>query len=90
MFGWTAALREYIAHLVETGEALPTVEYGTPPCSFCGRDSVLVVPTVPLARWFAGELIQDAFPDWTRERRELLKTGIHPECWNAMLVEELS
>jgi hypothetical protein len=34
-----------------------------------------------LADWQNGVHIQDAFIDMVADERELLKTGIHPECW---------
>jgi hypothetical protein len=32
--------------------------------------------------------IQDAFPDLSVDDRELIKTGIHPWCWDIMMDEE--
>lgn len=33
-------------------------------------------------------LIQDAFPEWSADKRELLITGTHPECWDAIFEDE--
>lgn len=37
-------------------------------------------------RLVSGEVthIQDAFPEWSADKRELLITGTHPECWDAI------
>ena len=29
-------------------------------------------------------LVQDAFPHMSKEEREVLMTGTHPDCWNIM------
>jgi hypothetical protein len=34
--------------------------------------------------WTNGTLIQNAFPDWSADRREALMTGIHGFCWDEM------
>lgn len=40
------------------------------------------------AYFMQGALVQDAFPNLTPEQRELLITGTHPECWDAMMGPE--
>lgn len=61
----------------------------TPRCMGCGAASILVVDADLYARWQAGELIQDVWPDWTPGQRELLKMGTHPKCWDKMFPPEL-
>jgi hypothetical protein len=39
---------------------------------------------VSLANWRNKELIQNAFPNLDYQQRELIQTGIHPECWEEM------
>ena len=56
----------------------------TPPCYRCHRPSYVQVDPLDYQRWCRGALIQDVWPDWTPAERELLKTGIHSECWKAM------
>jgi hypothetical protein len=41
-----------------------------------------------LARWEAGDLIQDCFPTLDAGQREFLKTGIAPELWDALFTDE--
>lgn len=35
-------------------------------------------------RFASGELIQDILPAMSLEQREMIITGTHPECWDAM------
>lgn len=60
----------------------------TPRCMFCLETSVVEVAPDRYARWLAGELIQDVWPDWTKGQRELLITGTHPECWDKAFADE--
>jgi hypothetical protein len=63
--------------------------YTTPPCMHCGKISTFAVESTALYRWQTmGAMIQDAFPDMSAAKREHLKTGTHPECWNAMFGTE--
>lgn len=67
------------------GDAM-LVDFITPPCLNCGKQSTVKVDAEALYRWRTrGLLIQDAFPRLTDEEREVLLTGTHPECWNTML-----
>ena len=56
----------------------------TPPCTWCGKAATVVVLKDHYDRWKAGELIQVAFPEMYENQRELLISGTHPECWDAM------
>lgn len=57
-----------------------------PPCVVCGAESVLRVDHAAYHAWrYQGELIQVAFPNLSADDRELMMTGIHPECWEEML-----
>lgn len=59
-------------------------------CPFCGqRDerSVLTLNNRDFDRWTSGVHVQDAFPYLTADQREMLITGIHPECWDATFKE---
>ena len=51
-------------------------------CPFCGVVSVVECREAGLVLYQAGACIQDAFPDLSADDRELLKTGICPQCWN--------
>jgi len=58
------------------------------PCPFCKETAVLALPTEDVNRYQAGVLLEDAFPGLSRTKRELVLTGIHPECWKTMLPPE--
>lgn len=60
----------------------------TQPCVLCGKSSTLEVTEDERDRYINGEKVQDVFPHWTPEQRELLISGSHPECWDAMFPEE--
>jgi hypothetical protein len=57
------------------------VEYYRNTCIHCNEENVIIININDLTFWQSGEFIQDAFPYLTRDQRELVKTGIHPECW---------
>jgi hypothetical protein len=48
------------------------------------------LPITPeqLAKWKAGALVQDAFPNLSPEDREWFMTGIIEEEWRALIGEE--
>ena len=56
----------------------------TLPCWYCHKRTTLDVTDAQIARYRAGDLVQNVFPHWSPERRELLKTGVHPACWNEL------
>jgi hypothetical protein len=56
----------------------------TPPCHHCKATSTVEVDENAYASWQAGELIQNAFPHMSIADREILKTGIHPQCWDIL------
>lgn len=60
------------------------VLYETAPCIHCGNKGVIKLSREQLDAWKHGTHIQDAFPDESEDVREQIKTGIHPECWEAM------
>lgn len=59
----------------------------TLPCIVCHKTTQLDVDPEKLKRWQKGEHIQDVFTDWDADKRELLITGTHPECWDLMMTE---
>jgi hypothetical protein len=64
------------------------VEYYRNKCYYCHEENVIIVNVNDLTFWQSGEFIQDAFPYLNANQRELIKTGIHPECWDKMLGNE--
>ena len=62
----------------------------TPPCAVCGLRSEFMLPAGDIARWRAGEYVQDVFPDMTIDDRETLISGTHSACWDTLFGEEES
>jgi hypothetical protein len=54
------------------------------PCTFCNKKAVVTMTDVEYRRYISGLSIQEALPSWPRNQRELLLTGTHAECWDAM------
>ena len=57
-------------------------------CPLCHCDTYLQVDAEEYALWQAGELIQVAMPDLTADEREMLISGICPECWDSLFSDE--
>lgn len=53
----------------------------TRPCPFCQQSSTLDVTAAQAEAYLSGSLVQDVFPDLDLAQRELLVSGIHPDCW---------
>ena len=64
------------------------VEYYRNTCFYCNEENVIIVNVHDLTFWQSGEFIQDAFPYLNPNQRELVKTGIHPECWENIFGKE--
>jgi len=50
-------------------------------CFQCGIKNEIYVFEKDYFLWKNGAFIQDAFPYLSHAQREVIKTGIHPECW---------
>lgn len=58
-------------------------------CPFCGSVNEVVIEEKDWYDWqFNAVLAQDAFPYLTADERELLISGICPDCWGGMFGEE--
>jgi hypothetical protein len=57
-------------------------------CPSCNKVSEVIAPVDGFRRWQAGEFIQDALPELSAEEREILISGICPECWDEMFPED--
>lgn len=53
----------------------------TPACMFCDQSSIVELTAAEADALRAGLPIQDAAPDRPAPERELIRSGIHPECW---------
>lgn len=60
----------------------------TNPCILCGKTSTMELDPDKLARYQAGEHVQNVWPEKSPGERELLITGTHPQCWDSMFKEE--
>lgn len=60
----------------------------TNPCPVCGKRSEVEVDEQAARKWASGMLAQDAFPEMSKDTRELLITGTHPKCWDELFPED--
>lgn len=65
-----------------------TMEVTTMNCFHCNQPSTMTVNIAEFNAWRDGLLIQEAFPTMSTQDRELLMTGTHPACWDAMFSDE--
>lgn len=57
-------------------------------CPMCHCDTYIQVDAEEYARWQAGELIQVAMPNLDADEREMLISGICPDCWDDTFGDE--
>jgi hypothetical protein len=66
-----------------------TVEVHTATCLVCGKRDKVTISKEGYLLWIVeGEYMQVALKDLSSEDRELILTGLHPECWDLMFIEE--
>lgn len=54
-------------------------------CVRCKKEYLYQVTPEQYSRWTSGKgLIQDIFPDWKPEDREMLISQICPKCWSEL------
>ncbi len=56
----------------------------TPACTLCHAQTVLQITQEELNALNSGAYIQDALPTRDAAFREMVKSGIHGECWDSM------
>ena len=56
----------------------------TTTCPFCGEEHEVLVNEADYYAWQDGELAQNAFPYLSADEREMLISGICPDCWDGM------
>ena len=61
-----------------------TVAVECPRCPVCGEAETVLVEETAYDRWVNGALVQDAFPTMDKDVRELLVSGTHTACWDAL------
>ena len=57
-------------------------------CPQCDKMSLVRVSDEGFRAWRNGQLIQLAMPELSPSEREMLVTGICPECWEKMWGED--
>lgn len=57
-------------------------------CPICGHENEIQVYPEDYLKWQAGALVQDAFPYLSADDREMLISGICPNCWDKMFNDE--
>lgn len=60
----------------------------TPPCPVCSSQDSIEVSVEDLAKYNAGEFVQDAFPHMPSDIRERFISGVCGECWGVLFQEE--
>ena len=77
--------------VTEDGQVKATKVFGR--CIVCGQQSEVEFDDSPddqegFVAWSKGESTQVAFAHWTDEKRELLISGTHPQCWEVLHLPE--
>jgi hypothetical protein len=57
-------------------------------CMHCGGETAIELDFNKYKRWRGGEYIQNVWPELTPDEREMIVSGTHPECWDALFPEE--
>lgn len=62
---------------------MDNIRYVNTKCPQCGKISTLEMTEEQYRQYKSGDsYIQDIFPNWSPAIREMLITGICPDCWN--------
>lgn len=60
----------------------------TSPCPHCGGRSTVELYPSEITAWKRGFSIQRAFPRLSENERELILSGLHPQCWDEVFDTE--
>ena len=61
------------------------IKYVNTKCPHCGKISTLEMTNEQYEQYISGDsYIQNIFPNWSPAIREMLITGICPDCWDKM------
>lgn len=55
----------------------------TQACMFCGKTSIIDLPFDAVRELAVGAAVQDVLPLMPPAYREVVRSGIHPECWES-------
>ena len=56
-------------------------------CPFCGKETELEIDFDGYIEWQSGALVQNAFPELSPSKREVLISGICPKCQEGIFGE---
>jgi len=56
-------------------------------CPICKEEHFIFANVEDIWAWEDGELVQNAFPYLSADEREMLISGICPECWDKLFGE---
>lgn len=59
-----------------------------PSCTACGSKHEVELTDEEFFAWMRADHIQDALPDTAPEVREILISGVGPECWKKLFGAE--
>jgi hypothetical protein len=82
MFNKPYALSDRTTRTITKANDVDMIEFSG--LSVGGRPFSIVTKLEDAQRWVNGELLQIAFPYLNADQREILKTGIDSESWDAM------
>lgn len=68
--------------------ATAIIEISTKSCMMCNKKGTVNVDVEGYELYSSGVMVQDAFPELSDDVREMIITGTHPECWDAMFPDE--
>lgn len=57
-------------------------------CPLCGKETIIEVEESAWEQYEAGDLAQNCFPDLSPDKREMLISGICPECFDKAFPDE--
>lgn len=58
--------------------------FRTKPCQVCNEVSFLDLDPDKVQRWQQGAHVQNVWPEFDANKRELLMTGTHAVCWDVL------
>lgn len=57
-------------------------------CTHCGDLNRILLDKEGFILWQQGEFVRNAWPHLSQDERELVISGTHKECWDAMFGDE--
>jgi hypothetical protein len=60
----------------------------TSPCLVCDKTTTMSLPLANVMSYLSGAYVQDTFRSFDADKRELIKTGTHPACWDTLFPDD--